>query len=327
MFFIKFKGGLYLEDLLKRLPLPICGLMLAFAAAGNLLQSYGSLYRNIFGFMSAIILVLFLAKIIKHPSLVKEDLKNPLVASVLPTLTMGMMLLSTYVKPFAPSSGFAMWIISLLGHMVLVVKFTINYIFKLELKNVFPSWFIVYVGIVVGSVTGPVFGMEVLGRILFWLGLISYFILLPLVIKRIRLRNIPEPALPTLAIFAAPLALCLAGYMNSFESKNMIIVWSLLVLSQISYVFVLLQLPKLLKLSFYPSFSGFTFPLVISATSIKLLNGFLTNSGDHIQMLGYMVRFEEIVAILILIYVLFKYTLFLSKSQRDKSLGPQTNRV
>lgn len=309
--------------MIKRLPIPIAGLMLALAATGNLVQSYGEMYRNIFGVFSAIILVLLLAKIIGYPNLVKEELKNPVIASVFPTLTMGAMLLATYVKPYAPSIAFGMWIVSVVGHIALMIQFFINYIMNLDIKKVFPSWFIVFVGIAVGSVTAPAFEMQSIGRIFFWVGIISYFLLLPIVLKKVRLGTIPEPALPTLAIFAAPVALCLAGYMNSFEVKNMAIVWGLVVISQLSYILVLLQLPKLLKSKFYPSFSGFTFPLVISGISIKLTNGFLVNSGQDIPVLGYVVKIEEIIAIVIVLYVLAKYIQFLTVPAGEKAASVQ----
>lgn len=300
-----------MNQIIKKVPIPMAGLMLALAAAGNLVQSYGEVYRNIFGVLSAILLVLLLGKIIKYPSVVKEEIKNPVVASVFPTMTMGMMLLATYIKPYLPTIAFAMWIVSILGHVALMIKFAMDFLVKLDIKKVFPSWWIVYVGIAVASVTAPAFQMQSLGQICFWVGIISYFLLLPLIIKKVRSNTIPEPALPTLAIFAAPVALCLAGYMNSFETKSLVIVWGLVVLSQLSYLLVLLQLPKLLKSKFYPSFSGFTFPLVISAISIKLTNGFLNNSGQGVPVLGYVVKLEEIIAVLIVLYVLVKYLQFL----------------
>ena len=311
-----------MNGLVKKVPMPMAGLMLALAAAGNLVQSYGEIYRNIFGVLSAILLVLLVAKIIKYPNIVKEELKNPVVASVFPTLTMGIMLLATYIKPLSANVAFAIWALAVLGHIVLMIKFTMDYIVKLDIKKVFPSWFIVYVGIVVASVTAPAFEMQALGRIFFWLGIISYFLLLPIVLKKVKLGTIPEPALPTLAIFAAPVALCLAGYMNSFASKNMVIVWGLVILSQLSYIFVLSQLPKFLKLKFYPSFSGLTFPLVISAISIKLTNGFLANSGQAVPMLKNVVKIEEIIAIVIVVYVLLKYIQFLTAPVQNKNTAP-----
>lgn len=49
-------------QIIKKLPVPIVALMLALAATGNLVFSYGNVYRNIFGILSAIILVLILKK-------------------------------------------------------------------------------------------------------------------------------------------------------------------------------------------------------------------------------------------------------------------------
>lgn len=315
-----------MEKFIKSIPTPIVGLMLALAAAGNLVQSYGEIYRNIFGIVSAIILILYLIKLVKYPGGVKKELNNPVVASVFPTLSMGTMLLATYIKPFIPNLAFGIWLIGLVLHLILIISFTIKYVLKFNIKEVFPSWFIPYVGISVGAITAPAFEMIWLGKILFWFGFISYIIILPVVLKRVfKIKNIPEPAQPTIAIFTAPVALCLAGYMNSFPEKNMSLLWLLLIVSQLSYLFVLLQLPKLLKLKFYPSYSAFTFPLVISAISVKLVNGFLLNSNQGIALLKYIVKFEELMAILIVLYVLMNYIRFMFKVTDTDSKAIKSN--
>lgn len=305
-----------MRRIIKKTPLAIAGLMLALAALGNLIQSYGDIYRNVFGFISSILLLLILSKLVFYPGDIKKELDNPLVASVFPTFTMGIMLLATYLKEFNSYLAFIIWIIALTGHLALIFIFSKNHILNFNIKKVFPSWFIVYVGIVTASVSSPAFEMQTLGKVLFYFGLVSYLIILPLVIKRIQSIKIPEPALPTLAIFAAPLSLSLAGYMSAFQTKNMLIVWTLLVLSQLSYFLVLLQMPKLLRLKFYPSYSAFTFPLVISAISIKLTNGYLVKKQQIIPLLKYIVKFEEIIAISIVLYVLVSYIIFLSKTRK-----------
>ncbi len=307
-----------MNTLIKKVPIPLAGLMLAAAATGNLVLSYGSAYKNIFGLISFALLILVLAKIIIHPDMTHEDLKNPLIASVFPTLTMGLILLSAYIRPFLSGLAFGLWIIGLVGHAFLIISFSLKHLMSFDSKKVFPSWFIVYVGIVAGSVTAPVFGMQTLGRILFWFGLIAYFLVLPLVIRRLKSLPMPEPAQPSIAIFAAPLALCLAGYISSFEAKNISLVYGLLIASQLSYIFVLLKLPKLLRLKFYPSFSSFTFPLVISAISLKLTNGFLLKADKALPGLGYLVKFEEALAIAIVLYVLLKFLSFLFELEGKK---------
>ncbi|EQB90297.1 exfoliative toxin A/B [Clostridium punense] len=301
-----------MNEILKKFPVPIVGLMLGLAATGNLVQSYGEVYRNIFGTVSALILILMIAKIIKHPKGVAEALDNPVVASVFPTATMAIMILSTYVKPYASQLAYAIWIIGLAMHIVLILWFTKKFILSFKIKQVFPSWFIVYVGIVVASVTGPSYAMAAVGKVCFWFGFITYLILLPIVIYRVlKVKEMPEPTLPTLAIFAAPASLLLAGYMNSFQNKTMAIVWFLMALSIFMYVAVIIKMFSLLKLKFYPSYSGFTFPLIISGISMKLTNGFLNKSGQGISFLQYLVKFQEIVAVAIVIYVLIRYIQFL----------------
>lgn len=306
-----------MNTILKKYPVPISGLILGLAAVGNLVQSYGEMYRSIFGIISAILFIFMVVKLIKFPAGVKESLENPVVASVFPTFSMAAMLLATYLKPLSQSTAFILWITGVVLHIVLIIWFSKKYAINLKIKQVFPSWFIVYVGIAVASVTGSAFNMASIGQGAFWFGLISYLILLPIVIYRVvTIKEMPEPTLPTLVIFAAPASLLLAGYMNSFETKSMIIVWFLFALSILMYVASILMLIKLLKLKFYPSYSGFTFPLVISGIAMKLTNGFLTKSGNPISGLNYLVKFQETVAVAITLYVLYKYIKFLTSDNK-----------
>ncbi|MCR1933188.1 TDT family transporter [Clostridium tepidum] len=307
-----------MNEFLKKYPVPIVGLMLGLAAAGNLIQSYGEIYRNVFGILSAILLVFMLGKILKYPKDVVKSLDNPVVASVFPTMSMGIMLLSTYCTPYLSSFAYLMWIIGIILHIILILWFTKKFVLNFNIKQVFPSWFIVYVGIVVASVTAPVYKMANIGQVAFWFGFATYLILLPIVLYRvIKVKEMPEPTLPTIAIFAAPASLLLAGYMKSFETKNMMIVWFLMLLSVLMYISVIVMLVKLLKLNFYPSYSGFTFPLIISGISIKLTNGFLIKSKQAIPVLKYLVKFQEIIAISITIYVLVRYIQFLLPKENN----------
>jgi len=298
---------------LKRYPYPIVGLMLGLAAAGNLVQSYGEMYRGILGTISAILLILVVVKILKYPDDLKDNLDNPVVASVFPALSMGIMILSTYIKPYSISFAYRLWFVGVILHIFLILWFTKKYVFHFKIKQVFPSWFIVYVGIVVASVTGPVYGITKVGQYVFWFGFITYFLLLPVVAYRVvKIKGMSEPALPTLAIFAAPSSLLLAGYMNSFVTKNMTMVWFLMCLSIVMYAIVIVLLFRLLKLKFYPSYSGFTFPLVISGIGIKLTDGFLIKTNQAIPALKYLIKFQEIIGVAITLYVLYRYIKFLA---------------
>ena len=301
-----------MEKKIKKVPIPMAGLMLGLAALGNLVQSYGDIYRNILGIISGVLLLLLIAKIAVDPEGTKKNMNNAVIASASAPLPMGIILLATYIKPYQPSFSYVVWIIGLILNALLILYFTKKYVFNFDIKNVFPSWFVLYVGIVIGSVTAPAYNKIIVGQYLFWFGFVCYLILFPIILYRIiEIKGIPEPALPTVGIFAAPASLCLVGYINSFQDKNMIIVGFLAALSLIMYISVLLQMPKLLKLPFYPSISCYTFPFVISGIAIKLTNGFLVGSGSPIYWLKYVVKFQELIAVLFVLYVLIEYIKFL----------------
>lgn len=312
-------------EVIKKIPTPIAGLMLAFAATGNLMASYGNTIRNLFGMASFIIFILVVIKNLMSPTTLKEDLKNPVIASVVPTFFMGGMLLTTYVKPYIGIGALIIWGIFVILHLSMMIFYAKTFLLDFKIQKIFPSIFVVYVGIVVASVTAPVYGMDGLGRILFWLGLVSYLILLPLVTYRvIKIKLIPEPALPTLVIFAAPASLCLAGYMSSFSEKSIFMVVFLMTLSLVMYLLVLTLLPKLLKLKFYPSYSAFTFPLVISAIGIKMSNRyFITVWGRN--TLEPIVKIQEMISVIVVIYTCFCFIKFLLEKKPVATVKTVTN--
>ncbi len=306
-----------MNQLVYKIPLPMAGLMLALATMGNLVVSYGEIYRNFFGLISAILLILMVLKIAIYPTSIVEGFENPVVASVMPTFSMGIIVLSGYLKVYFATAAQILWFVGIIIHIMLMLFFTKKYILSFDMKKVFPSYFVVYVGIVVGSVTAPAFGFTNLGQYIFWFGLISYLVLLPMVMYRVfKYRPIPEPVLPTLVIFAAPASLCMVGYLQSFQEKSLGIIAFLAFLIFTMLLSVFSYMPKLLKLPFFPSFSAFTFPFVISAVAIKGLNNYLINIDKGIGFLIYVTKFMELWSVLIVLYVMVRYIGFLLPSSQ-----------
>ncbi len=162
-----------MKKIVQRVPIPLCGVMLGTAALGNLLQSYSERIRYFCGIMAAILLLFILLKLICFPNSVKEDLKNPIMASVAGTFTMALMILSTYVKPFIGQISFVIWIIAILLHIVLIIYFFVKFIVHLQIDKVFASYYIVYVGIAVASVTAPTYEQLGIGSAAFWFGFVT----------------------------------------------------------------------------------------------------------------------------------------------------------
>lgn len=297
-----------MKSIIKKVPIPLCGVMLGLAALGNLLQSYGEGIRNFCGILAGFLLILVLLKLIMFPQMIKEDMNNPIMASVAGTFPMALMLLSTYVKPYIGKAAMYIWILAIVLHVVLIIYFTVKFLLKLQWPKVFASYFIVYVGIAVAAVTAPAYEQLGIGTAAFWFGFVTLLILLVMVtIRYVKYKEVPEPAQPLICIYAAPTSLCIAGYVQSVtpKSKNFLLV--MLAVATVLYVFALVKALGYLKLKFYPSYAAFTFPFVISAIATKQTMACLENMQQPMPALQYLVLVETIIAVALVAYTFIRF--------------------
>lgn len=297
-----------MKEFLKRLPYTVGGVMLAFAALGNLLGQYHMYAKYFCGMIATIILIGLIAKIKLYPSSVGEAFKLPPVASVMVTIPMGIILLASYLSEVLPLIARLLGVVGALLYLVIMIQFTRKHVLPFKLEKVLPSYFVAYIGIVVISVTAKGFGYPVVGQIVFYFGLLAYVILLPIVsFKWIRFPKRAEPIQPLVIIFAAPANLLLVGYLKSMSKPSVIAVAVLLALGIGFTLFAWFQLPKLLKLPFYPSYAAFAFPLVIAALASRGAYAFLTKQGINLWALDGFANLQMIVSIALLIYVTVRF--------------------
>lgn len=183
------------------------------------------------------------------------------------------------------------------------------------MRDLFPSWFIPFVGFGMITVTAPEFQAYTLGQWMLWISFVGYVILLPFIlIKVLVCRDLPDKIAPLITILSTPGSLCLAGYLVIVDEINIWFVIGLYIVSQLSYFIALAHLPKLLRLPFYPSYSAFTFPLVISATvSNSILHlGWLTATWAKV-LFNILVVVELSIAFGMVVYVSVRYTHYLLK--------------
>lgn len=305
-----------MKNIIKRVPLPLCGVMLGLSALGNLLQSYSEGIRYACGIAAGVLLVLILLKWICYPKMLAEDLKNPIQASVAGTFSMSLMLLSVYIKPWLGAAAMYIWLFAILLHIALIIYFTVKFIFRLQLSKVFASYYIVYVGIAVASITAPAYEKQSIGAAAFWFGFVTLIALLILVsVRYIKCKNAVEPAKPLICIYAAPISLCIAGYVQSVASKSFAFLMTMYIAAFIVYVFALVEGIKCLKLPFYPSYAAFTFPFVISAIASKQTMACAAKMGTELSVLKYIVLVQTIIAVAAVLYVLIRFLIFIFKKE------------
>jgi exfoliative toxin A/B len=296
--------GHLLRRVAKNTPIPLAGLMLGLASTGNMVSDY----RWFFGFFAFAILSVLIVKIVFDSKALREDLKNPALVGIACTFPMGVAVLSTYLRPYLPNLAFTIWMMMLLIHLALMVYFTKAFMIKFDVAKALPAYFVVYVGFSVNAFIAPLYGMVLLGQVLFWFGLIAFLALLPpLLYRTLVVKSIPEPLIPTIVIFASPASVCLFAYLRAFPDPETWMVYFLLGISLILYVAILAILPRILKLKFYPSYSSLTFPLVISAIATTATYQYLSEGSNEFMGLMYLSYFEIMLAVIVVIYVLARY--------------------
>lgn len=302
-----------MRDVIKKVPIPTAGVALGLAALGNLLQPYTEIAHFVCGGLSLALVSMLVAKVVLFPSMIRDDLQNSILASVSATFFMTLMQLAGYLAPVAIVPAFGLWCAAIVGHFTLMAWFTAHYIRRFKLSEVFPTYFICYVGIIVAAVTSPTFGMEAFGQGIFWFGFACYAILLAVVTARYIKHDIPEGARPLFCIYAAPMSLSLVGYLAVMPEPNLMFAVVLMGLGQLLLLGVATQLPKFVALKFYPSYAAMTFPFVISATALGKGMQALHAAGVAIPalpMVEALIALETVFAAVMVTYVVVHYAKF-----------------
>ncbi len=315
IYFYYAKEGL-LFPMIKNVPIPTVALTLGLVSYGNLIAPYSQFCRYLCGILDIIFFLLVACKMLIYPMMVQNDLIGDAgLASVFAAFWMSLMLFCPYLHDFFPIVSKYVWLFAIAGHAALICWFTYYHIYKMAMRDVYPSYFITYVGIVVASVTAPLFHCDALGNCIFWFGFISYLLIFIVVTMRYFSRPDNEAAEPLFCIYTAPMSLCLAGYLSSPWPRSTILIIGMGFIAQALLFIVLSQMPRLLRTKFYPSFSAFTFPFVITASALKGTIKYFSKIAMPLpHFFSLLLTAEIVIAGLAILYVTIGYIKFLIKS-------------
>lgn len=309
------------QKLLFHLPLPISGLMLAAASLGILFPQFcmvfscpkaGFVLHVLCGFFAAVLWILLVLKAVFFFPQIKEALKNPVLASVAGTFPMTILALAVYALELFGEGAVLFWYAGVILHAALIVYFSIRFLKHPRLSAVYPSWLVVYVGIVLAAITAPYFNQIAAGQLCFLFGAAALVPLLPVLLVRCIRMPLADSVKPLFCIFAAPISILLAGYLQSF-SVDAVLVFTLLAAETVILVLVLQKLPSLLRLPFYPSYAAFTFPFVVTATAYlfgieALVEAGVLGTGWYVVSAAVL-----LLAAVLVVYVSLRYVLALRK--------------
>ena len=299
-------------NIIKNLPLAITGLILAILSLGKIFADFSS----IFFIIGSILIFLIFLKLVLHYDIFINELNTLITLSTFGTFSMALMLFSTYLKPlFLPLSqsiAFGIWILGIIIHLSILIIFTKNYVIKdFDIETVFATWWIVYIGITMTSITAPAHNLQQYGFIFFGVGFILMIPTLILISYRyLMFTAIDDKNKPFICIYTALFSILIVGYVNALTINGNFL--SIIYIGAcIFYIFAIFHAIRLLiieRLKFMPSFSAFTFPFVISAIATGEAYKFF-----GFGVLNYLFYIQAIIALILVIYVSYKYMIFLLK--------------
>ena len=178
--------------------------------------------------IGCILFVLLLGKLVFAFPRVVQEMKNPIIASVSPTFTMGTLSLSNGLHFYEVNESVihTIWVVAAILQFIIILYFIKSFIWnkKVTMANIFPSWLIVFVGTAVMPLTaGDLSSRFTQGIVLF--AMVAFIILVPIIIVRGFIRkDLPEPTIPMLTILSAPASLSLASYFKQFDSTMAVVI-------------------------------------------------------------------------------------------------------
>ena len=286
----------------NKIPLALSSLVLALFSLSNQISqntlfSQGIWLIAVFGFF------LVLGRLIIGYRQIQEDLHNPVIASAFPSFFMAAFLFAGRL-PLAQIGLSVTWV-GLLGlYIAYIIFFSLRFMRPLSLNQVFPSWFVIYVGPAISLVTVPASVPTSIKGLILGVTALATLALFPLVLWRMRQIAIPHLYRSILAILAAPLALLITSSIKSGQRPDTILLVGLLIFSQLFFFFALGLFTRLVNKGFVPLFAAFSFPLVNSINAFKAV----TTSLKLLNPMTHLIYLAELLPVLaIMIYLLYHF--------------------
>ena len=197
----------FVSHTLKLMPVAATGLGLGIVNIGILLSLFlNSITPSVVGLGICLLFIskIFLKNVLHFRHFISE-LKNPLVASFIPTISMAIMSMAVVVAYFSIDVARYVWYFGFVLHILLLISFIYHCITAFDLKRIVPSWFVPPIGLVVASVSGVPLGFQEIAQVVFVFGFTVLFCLMPIVLYRIIFSRIHVKYCQLLGLLGLPL--------------------------------------------------------------------------------------------------------------------------
>ena len=290
------------------------GFTIAWSRAEHILNLRFTVSPFFLGLSVAIFTVLaitYLAKFIKYPKDVLEEISHPVKISFMPTISIGLLLLSIAFLKINMSISFWAWTIGTVMHFSMTLYVISSWVHhtKYEIKHLNPAWFIPVVGNILVPVAGVSHAPAEISWFFFSLGLFFWPILLSIIFYRLIFHgSLPERFIPTLFILIAPPSVALISWYKLTGTVGPFgqIQYSI---ALFFFLMIVFQAKYFMKLRFYLSWWAYSFPVAALTIATLIM-------GEESQIAVYGTIAAGLLAILSALIALLVFSTVISASQR-----------
>ena len=305
---------------LEKMPVPVLPTFVGALTLSNVLSGMGYPWvRHLTMWVATIILLLYIVKIVRFPAVCKKEYENVVPCSLYAAFTMMLMILGSYYFDYVPALGKGIWAAATVIHAVHILIFTYrNVIKKRDINTFVPSWFVTYNGIMVSCVVGGAMNAAGVLKYIVYYGIIIYFIIIPIMVWRLKTVEVKDPVYHTMAVVLAPCSLCVVSYLNVIPNPNQILLYVLYACVLASLTFIIVKLPKFFAYSFTPGFAGLTFPMAIGIVASTKMAGYLNGIGNEAfaKVVTQISGFQIYLTCMLVGYVLVNFVTMALKIER-----------
>lgn len=217
------------------------------------------------------------AKIVRRPSVVFEDLRILPGRAGYATASMGVMVTAAVLAPYTPDLALlVLWVGFVLHGLLAVLWLWIWLRLPPEGRSVTPAWHLSFVGFVVGALSAIALGLPSLAQTVLWMTLPIAAAIWGISLAQLIARIPPAPLRPLLAIHLAPAALFATVAQGIGED---LLALSFAAFGAVILLALLASVRWITSGGFSPMWGSFTFPLVAYASALISLGGVWANFG------------------------------------------------
>ncbi len=254
----------------------LAGLTLAWEKVQRLFQVGGTVHLALIaltGTLFLLLLVLYLAKLVRHPQAVHQELHHPVMINFFPTISISLLLLSLCLRPLCENAALGVWLTGAALHLAFTLYIVSAWMHReqFQIQHINPAWFIPAVGNVVAPIGGAAFGLTDLSWFFFSVGILFWGVLLTIIFYRILFHQpMDQRLLPTLFILIAPPAVGFVAYLaltQTVDNFGRFLYFNGLFLTLLLFT----QLGRFVRLQFSLAWWAYSFPLAaISIASLLM---------------------------------------------------------